>query len=146
TQLDHFKYSDNKHVNQLAAASIQIDDFIQTKLEVTSRSPTTASFAYYTVHGNVMGQAASIRRDRTPLTNVCKSGFTGIPKRSLFANSKRRSKNEESGVPLKQTVPRKLTRVKKSIHTPICQECLYDDEEIIREVGSSDDSGTLHEE
>uniref|UniRef100_A0A5K3FQH2 Uncharacterized protein n=1 Tax=Mesocestoides corti TaxID=53468 RepID=A0A5K3FQH2_MESCO len=47
------------------------------------------------MNGNVMGQAASIRRDRTPLTNVCKSGFTGMTKRSLFANSKRRSRNED---------------------------------------------------
>uniref|UniRef100_A0A5K3G198 Ovule protein n=1 Tax=Mesocestoides corti TaxID=53468 RepID=A0A5K3G198_MESCO len=55
-------------------------------------------------------------------------------------------KNKEFKLQSKHTTFRKLTRVEKSIHTPICQECLYDDKEIIRKVGSSDDSGTLHEE
>uniref|UniRef100_A0A5K3G235 Uncharacterized protein n=1 Tax=Mesocestoides corti TaxID=53468 RepID=A0A5K3G235_MESCO len=93
-----------------------------------------------------MGQAASIRRDRTPHTNVCRSGFTGVSKRSLYAYSKRRSKNDEFGVQLKHTAPRKLSRVEKSTNIPICQECLYDDEEIIRKISSSNDSGILHVE
>uniref|UniRef100_A0A5K3G1R2 PLAT domain-containing protein n=1 Tax=Mesocestoides corti TaxID=53468 RepID=A0A5K3G1R2_MESCO len=147
TQLDHLNHRASNHANQLSAASIDIDDFIQIKFEVTSRSPTTASFVYYGVHGNVMGQAASIRQDRTPLTKFCKSSLAGLAKRGVRAFTTSLRKSKEVKVQLKHIAPRKLTRVEKSIHTPICQEYLHDDDDdIIRKVGSSGNSSIRHEE
>uniref|UniRef100_A0A5K3G522 Vitellogenin domain-containing protein n=1 Tax=Mesocestoides corti TaxID=53468 RepID=A0A5K3G522_MESCO len=125
-QFNHFKYRANKHANQLTTASIDIDDFIQIKFQVTSRPPTTASFAYYAVHENVMGQAASIHRNKTPHATFCKSSFTGLAKRGVFAFSKRQSRNEDFEVYLKHTAPRKLSAREKSIPTPICHDCSFD--------------------
>uniref|UniRef100_A0A5K3G7E4 Ovule protein n=1 Tax=Mesocestoides corti TaxID=53468 RepID=A0A5K3G7E4_MESCO len=77
-----------------------------------------------------MGQSAPIRRNRTQLTTFCTTGFTGLAKRGLFACSKRRSKNEDSEVQLKNTAPRKLSHVDQSTQCHITQKCLHDDNEI----------------
>uniref|UniRef100_A0A5K3FVV2 DUF3399 domain-containing protein n=1 Tax=Mesocestoides corti TaxID=53468 RepID=A0A5K3FVV2_MESCO len=93
-----------------------------------------------------MGQAASIRQDKTPLTKFCKSNFNVLAKRGLFAFSRGSRRLEKCEVQLKHTAPHKLSRVEKSIHSPTCKEVFLDDdeiEEIIRKICYSDDSGIV---
>uniref|UniRef100_A0A5K3FPM1 Uncharacterized protein n=1 Tax=Mesocestoides corti TaxID=53468 RepID=A0A5K3FPM1_MESCO len=77
-----------------------------------------------------MGQAASIRRSRTPHATFCKSSLTGLAKRGLLAFSRGSRRHDKCTVQLKHTTPRKLSHIDKSIQSPTCHESFLDDDRI----------------